>query len=304
MRCCGKFPYLVLSAALAGALVVSGCGKDKEVAKSETKEVKKDVAKKGGSDTVAPAGAGGEVVGTGTGTLKGKVTFVGAVPEVKSEKARIEMQGDKEHCLKGDTTEQTWRIDPKTKGVHNVVVWLRPAHKGGYFKLTDAEKKVDKVVKMEQPYCQFEPHVTAFYPSYFNGKKQVPTGEKFEIINNAPIKHNTAWKGDAPFNPGKNEILPSKDKMIVDATPSSGKKPGEDLIRIHCDLHKWMNAFAWCFDHPFYAVTDKEGNYEIKNVPTGVELEVVHWHETFDKPKAEKTTLKAGDNTKNFEIKK
>ncbi len=300
MRCCGRFPYVMLSAALAAVLVV-GCSKEKDNGKQE---VKKDTTGKSG-DNVTPAGGAAEVVGTGTGTLKGKVTLVGAMPEIKSEKDRMEMQGDKNHCLKGDTNEQTWKIDPNTKAVQYVVVWLRPVQKGSYFKLSDAEKSNNTVVKMDQPFCQFEPHVVAFYPSYFNGKKQVPTGEKFEIHNSAPINHNTAWKGGNSANTGKNEIIKSKQMMVVDAQPSATeKKPGEDLIRINCDIHKWMNAFAWVFDHPFFAVTDKEGNYEIKNVPAGVEVEIVHWHETFDKPKAEKATLKAGENVKNFEIKK
>ena len=305
MRCCRSFPYVVLSAALAAVLVV-GCAKEKEAGKTEAKENKKETAGKGGGDKVTPAGAAAEVVGTGTGTLKGKVTLVGAMPEIKSEKDRMEMQGDKAHCLKGpDTNEQTWKIDPQTKAVQYVVVWLRPAQKGGYFKLADAEKSNNTVVKMDQPFCQFEPHVVAFYPSYFDGKKQVPTGEKFEILNSAPMNHNTAWKGGNSANSGKNEIIKSKDKMAIDAQPSgTTKKPGEDLLRINCDIHKWMNAFAWVFDHPYFAVTDKDGNYEIKNVPAGVEVEVVHWHETFDKPKAEKATLKAGENVKSFEIKK
>ncbi len=313
MKCCGRFPFIVLSAALAGVLVIGGCSKDnsqgttktKTVEKVDTKEGKTASDHKGSGGTVTPAGVG-EVAGKGTGTLKGRVSFVGALPEIKSEKARMEMQADKERCLMGDTNEQTWKISPD-KGVQYVVVWLRPINqdKGAYFKLTDAQKKQTKTVTMDQPYCQFEPHVTAFNPDYFDGKKQEPTGETFKIKNSAPMNHNTAWAGNDLFNKGTNKIIPPKGELDVDAKPGRRTKPGEDLLHIHCDLHKWMNAYAWVFDHPFYAVTDKDGNYEIKNVPTGVELEVVHWHDSFgDKPKAEKQTLKDGENTKNFEISK
>ncbi len=315
MKCCGRFPFIVLSAALAGVLVIGGCSKDNSQGGTKTVEKKADKngAKKedkasdhkGSGGSVAPAGVG-EVAGKGTGTLKGRVTFVGALPEIKSEKARMEMQADKERCLMGDTNEQTWKISPD-KGVQYVVVWLRPINqdKGAYFKLTDAQKKQKKTVTMDQPYCQFEPHVTAFNPDYFDGKKQEPTGETFKIKNSAPMNHNTAWAGNDLFNKGTNKIIPPKGELDVDAKPGRRNKPGEDLLHIHCDLHKWMSAYAWVFDHPFYAVTDKDGNYEIKNVPTGVELEVVHWHESFgDKPMAEKITLKDGENTKNFELKK
>jgi hypothetical protein len=304
----------VLSAALAGLLVIGGCSKDnqggtktgdkKESKTAEKKEGKTGGDQKGGGGAVAAAGVG-EVAGKGTGTLKGKVTFVGAMPEIKSQKAQIEMQADKERCLMGDTNEQTWKIGPD-KSVQYVVVWLRPINqdKGAYFKLTDEQKKRTKPVNIDQPYCQFEPHVTAVFPDYFDGKTQKATGEKFEIHNSAPMNHNTAWSGNDLFNKGDNKIIPPKGKLDVDAKPGRRNKPGEDLVHIHCDLHKWMSAYAWVFDHPYYAVTDKNGNYEIKGVPTGVELEVVHWHETSDKPKAEKMTLKDGDNTKNFELKK
>ena len=68
-----------------------------------------------------------------------------------------------------------------------------------------------------------------------------------------------------------------------------------------CQIHPWMSSFVWVLDHPFAAVTDKEGNYEIKGVPAA-ELSVKYWHESFDKtPKTEKITIK-GDTTKDFTV--
>jgi hypothetical protein len=40
-----------------------------------------------------------------------------------------------------------------------------------------------------------------------------------------------------------------------------------------------MQAYVWAFDHPYAAVTDREGNYVIKNVPAGAGLRVQAWHE-------------------------
>src|SRR5262249_4699131 len=56
-------------------------------------------------------------------------------------------------------------------------------------------------------------------------------------------------------------------------------------VSFNCDFHKWMSAKAWVFDHPYADVSsdgrDKRdfGTFEIKNVPTGVEVFVVAWHE-------------------------
>jgi hypothetical protein len=46
-----------------------------------------------------------------------------------------------------------------------------------------------------------------------------------------------------------------------------------------CNIHQHMTAKIWVFDHPFYAVTDAQGKYEIKDIPAGVEVWVVGWHE-------------------------
>ena len=49
-------------------------------------------------------------------------------------------------------------------------------------------------------------------------------------------------------------------------------------LYIKCDVHNWMNAYIHIFDHPFYAVTGKDGSFEIPNLPPG-EYELTVWHE-------------------------
>ena len=43
-----------------------------------------------------------------------------------------------------------------------------------------------------------------------------------------------------------------------------------------------MKTWVLVSDHPYYAVTDENGNYEIKGVPAGT-YEVVCWQEKFKK---------------------
>ena len=40
-----------------------------------------------------------------------------------------------------------------------------------------------------------------------------------------------------------------------------------------------MTAYLMVCDHPYFAVTDANGRFEIPNVPAGVELEFRVWHE-------------------------
>jgi hypothetical protein len=40
-----------------------------------------------------------------------------------------------------------------------------------------------------------------------------------------------------------------------------------------------MKMHIRVFDHPYFAVTDEQGNFEIRNAPAG-EYRLVVWHET------------------------
>ena len=39
-----------------------------------------------------------------------------------------------------------------------------------------------------------------------------------------------------------------------------------------------MTGYVRVFDHPYFAVTDENGNFEIKNAPAG-KFRIVYWHE-------------------------
>ena len=75
-----------------------------------------------------------------------------------------------------------------------------------------------------------------------------------------------------------------------------------------CDIHPWMSAWWMVLDHPYFAVTDAKGNYEIKNVPgrnpEGRRLagSRERWR-VRDSASGEDVAIKAGDATvKDFTI--
>jgi hypothetical protein len=53
-------------------------------------------------------------------------------------------------------------------------------------------------------------------------------------------------------------------------------RPG--MVRVFCDIHSHMSAYILVFSHPYFAVTDVDGSYEIPNVPAG-SYSVVVWSE-------------------------
>jgi hypothetical protein len=304
-----RWGILLTVPALAYILATTGCGSDKG------KDVPRATGSTGRSTSVASnTGSSGveasAVEGKGTATVKGKVTYDGTPPVLPDLTAEMEKKNepDKSHCLLGDRSDQLWKV-AADKGVANVIVWLQ-APEGKYFKIPAGESTKEDL-KIEQPFCQFKPHVAAINPSDYDPetKKQKKTGQKLKVTNDAPIAHNTAYKGNPLLNPGTNQNLPSKGEMHIDPKPCKDSEFGKtDLLNFNCDIHKWMTAKVAVFDHPYYAVTKPDGSYEIKNAPAGVELTIRYWHESMDPTslrgaKSKTVMLKTGENTEDLQVK-
>ena len=220
------------------------------------------------------------------GTIKGQVTLAGTPPAVGPANAALLAQmtahADKNNCLAGnkeETEQQTLRIG-KTGGIANVVVYVRP-QPGSYFQLTPADLKAFQPkgekceVVLDQPHCAFIPHVAIAFPSYLDANgKQVATGQVFKVKNSAPMAHNSKW-GGTRLNPGGNPNLPPGTEVTL-----KDLKADKFPIPVACGMHTWMNAYIIALDNPFIAITDEDGNFEIKNVPAGTELQIFAWHET------------------------
>jgi len=296
---------------LSAALIV-GCGDKPASSGGGTKAPSTSGGTKDGG-TKQPTASSGEktpVEGTGVATIKGKISYEGTAPAPKSLKDVMAGHQDKDLCLAGDTNDPTWIVG-KDGGVANVIVWVR-APEGKYLKTPDKLQARTNKVTMDQPHCLFEPHVVAFSPTFYDAasKKQKKTGEVFEVLNSASKNHNTAYAGNRLFNAGDSKIIAPKGNLVIEAVPGKADSAGsEDLLNISCDIHKWMTAKAGVFDHPFYAVTNGKGEFEIKDVPAGSEIEFCVWHESMDPSslkaaKKEKITLKAGETTvKDLKIK-
>ncbi len=70
-----------------------------------------------------------------------------------------------------------------------------------------------------------------------------------------------------------------------------------------CNVHNEMAGFAVTFDNPYFAMTDKEGNYTIEGVPAG-KYTVKTWHEKL-KDVSQEVTVEAGKAaTANFDLKR
>ncbi len=191
------------------------------------------------------------------GTIKGQVIFAGKEIPKSAEKKVDANQG---HCLeKGPVPGDNWVIDPNTKAVRYVVVFLKPdAGKTLAIHPTLKEPNPPKV-ELDQPFCKFDPHVLA-----------LREGQTMVVLNPAPVAHNIVVQGF------KNDTI---NKQIPPGQSLDIKLVSEpNAISFTCGAHRWMKGFGWVFDHPYFAVTDAKGNFEIKLAPAGAQNLVV-WHE-------------------------
>jgi hypothetical protein len=310
---------------LALGLFLAGCSKDKD-----KEEVEREPGKTGTEGPKAkPRGEVKFVEAKGSGTLKGKIALKGdPAPALAALTENFQKQvngkpDEKPFCMAKDAlpaelTQQVWRIGDN-KQVGNVVVWLVPPDRDTYFKLDKKQVedwiKEHPIVEIDQPHCAFLPHVATLFPSYRDAKgKEVPTGQKLIVVNNAKTGHNTNWSG-GPKQPTGNPTLASGTKKEIEDVVADPSAP----LTLKCNIHGWMLAYVWSFDHPYATVSKSDtapkelrvekdnasfGTYEIKGVPTGVPLKIVAWHEGrfLTNAKGDAITLKDGETTKDFEL--
>ena len=114
-------------------------------------------------------------------------------------------------------------------------------------------------VVLDQKGCLYTPQILA-----------VQTGQKITVKNSDSCVHNIHTKPTT--NPESNQVqMPGG----ADLTYTFDKP--EPFLKFQCDVHPWMFAWVSVFDHPYFAVSDKDGKFTIKNVPAGkYTLEAVH----------------------------
>src|SRR5262245_5947428 len=238
-----------------------------------------------------------EFAATGWGSLKGKVIFEGAIPKLPDLVPQMKEHPDARCCLAGGPKElanPAWVIDPKTKALANIVIWLKPPPKQ-YFPIHADDKARKDIVAIDQPHCAFVPHVVGHYSHYFDGNKLVKSGQQFIVKNSATVRHNVRFAGFN--NAGLNTVIKEGGEMKLELNPE--KLP----ITFQCDFHKWMSARVAVFDHPYFAVSAEDGTFYIPRVPAGAEVNVMAWHEAalyIFGSGGRKVTLREGENELNF----
>ena len=188
-------------------------------------------------------------------TLKGQFIYDGDVPSM----AKLTPTKDVEVCGKNQLFNEELIVNKENKGIANIVIWAYKPKKGVVH--PDYAKTEKATVKMDNSFCRFEPHVAA-----------VRTGQTFQIGNPDPVGHNSLI--NFLKNPPVNPLIPPMGKIDLKL-----KKAEIIPVSVSCSIHPWMKGIVLVQDHPYMAVTDKDGKFEIKGLPAGTKLTLKVWQE-------------------------
>jgi plastocyanin len=272
-----KSTFLGLGLSLTLAAALGGCGGqatehgDAVVIPSPSVSVNKNPAAPvggapaaGAPSATAPAATSPSAAPTasatsGWGTLKGQIKYGGEPKDPKILQAQGKAEKNPEICaVKAAIVSERLVVDKASKGVKNVLVYIpKPTS------VNEDSKKaaVSTPILFDQKGCVFEPHVLGMM-----------AGTPVTLKSSDSTNHNVNIKLKvSPFN---STIPPGGSTEFKTQGPE--RTPGQ----VVCDIHSWMTSWWMVLDNPYIAVTDANGNYEIKNVPAGTQKYVV-WQEAF-----------------------
>jgi Carboxypeptidase regulatory-like domain len=203
------------------------------------------------------------------GTIQGVVKLVGAAPAIPP----IKTTKNQDYC--GATIVNPIYEVGSDGGVKNVEVFLKGISKG--------KANPGGTIVLTNSHCMFDPRVQGS-----------SVGQQIKIASEDPILHNTHPQNNDTNATIYNIALPYKGFSVTKPLPAT-----PELIRVKCDAHEWMRAWIWEFDHPYYATTDANGHFEIKDVPAGT-YAIVAWHEALGQKDASATVAAGKPVTVDF----
>lgn len=243
-----------LRLSIAFVLVLSAC--TKEAPPPEQKApVEKAPEPKAPAETRTATTAAAQVpntqtppVAAGGSNITGTVRFEGKAPAAQP----VDMRKDAA-CVKANPKATIEEVKVRDGALANVFVYVKSGLPAGQ-KFAPPETPVT----LDQQGCLYHPTVLG-----------VQVGQPLVILNSDALLHNVhGFVKGAEFN----SAMPKQGQKI-----EKKLKKEQVLISVKCEVHPWMHAWIGAVDHPFFAVTDEKGGFELKNLPKGsYELELVH----------------------------
>lgn len=189
-----------------------------------------------------------------TGTLKAKFVFGGAA--FKPEPVNVNK--DVDFCGKHPLVNERLLVNAEGKGIQNVVLYVFTGRGGSKLPPQAATNATHELANDK---CRFEPRIVV-----------MQAGDTLKITNPDAVGHNANLNFFA--NPAQNITIPPGAEKLVKV-----EKAEPAPIPVDCNIHPWMRAYVIALDHPFVAVSNNNGEIEIKGLPAGEKLSFRLYHE-------------------------
>ena len=194
------------------------------------------------------------------GTITGTVKWAGPMPRLTP------FPINKDPLVCDPNSKKTRDLERLVIGPHagvaNTVVFLKDISRGKAMDLPQQRRFLD------QRSCRYEPHILL-----------VPANSDLQMKSSDATLHTIHMDGAATYN----LPFPFVNQTVARKMPSVG------LVSLRCNGgHTWMNAEMFVVPHPYYAVTDEAGKFELSDVPPG-QYQIVAWHEGWNVMRQEAT---------------
>lgn len=177
----------------------------------------------------------------GTTDLKGTVRFEGTLPKPKL----INMAADPSCTKHQSAAVYSQDILADSKGdLQNVIVFVAEGLGDRTF-----DPPTQPVV-VEQKGCMYMPHVIA-----------MRANQPLHVVNDDSTSHNIHP------TPANNREWNKAEPPGTSVDESFTRE--EIAIPVKCNLHPWMHGYIAVFKHPYFAVTGKDGNFDLGSLPPG-----------------------------------
>ena len=203
-------------------------------------------------------------------SVRGRVMIDGPIPEVPPLKIKPSFRAiiprNPEESLKNAEREQAAPVVEipddslvisKEGGVAYVAVYLKKAPKDWKPTPPPGEPVVIEAVKH-----RFTPHFSF-----------IRAGQPLTLVNsmNEAVNFHSQPLRETP----QNQLANSRGELLIKSPYTQSESLPHQFVS---DIQHWMKGYLLALDHPFAAITDADGRFEIRDLPPGLHHFIV-WHE-------------------------